>query len=76
MKRMINMTLRKGVKRGLSMKRNESICDHFGDTFQESVERMKNLKLKFLQRAFHSINDLVKGLLFLVVDKKLQLGMS
>ena len=75
MKRIINMALRKGVRRGLGMKRNESICDRFGDTFQESVERMKNLKLKFLQRAFHSRNDLVKGLLFLVVDKKLQLGM-
>ena len=75
-KRMINMALRKGVGRGLGMKRNESICDPFGGTFQESVERMKNLKIKFLQRAFHSINGLVKGLLFLVVDKKLQLGMS
>ncbi|XP_062521124.1 3-oxo-5-alpha-steroid 4-dehydrogenase 1-like [Corticium candelabrum] len=45
-KRVINMALRKGVRRGLGMKRDESICDRFGDTFQESVERMKNLKLK------------------------------
>ena len=70
------MALRKGVRRGMGMKRNESICDHLGSTFQESVERMKTLKLKFLQRAFHSINGFVKGLLFLVADKKLQLGMS
>ena len=39
------------------MKRNESICDRLGGTFQESVKRMKNLKLKFLQRAFHSLDD-------------------
>ena len=31
-KRMINMALRKGVRGGLVMKRNESICDRFGDT--------------------------------------------
>ena len=41
---------------------------------QESVEKINNLKLKFLQRAFHSRNDLVKEL-FLVVDKMLHLGM-
>ena len=64
MQRMLNMALSKGVRRGLGMKRNESIYDRFEGTFQESVERMKNLKLKFLQRAFHSINCLVKGLLF------------
>ena len=40
------------------------------------MERLNNLKLKFLQRAFHSIDGLVIGLLLLVVDKKLQLGMS
>ena len=62
------MALRKGVRRGLGMKRNESICDRFGGTFQELVERMKHSKFKFLQRAFHSINVLVKEL-FLVVDK-------
>ena len=49
------MTLRKGVRRGLGMKRNKSICDCFGVTFQESVKRIENLKLNFLQRAFHSL---------------------
>ena len=41
------MALRKDVRRGLGMRRNESICDCLGGTFQESVERMKKLKLKF-----------------------------
>ncbi|XP_062513531.1 uncharacterized protein LOC134189316 isoform X1 [Corticium candelabrum] len=52
------------------------LCACFGSTFQESVEKMKNLNLKLLQRAFHSINGLIKRLLFLVVNKKLQLGVS
>ena len=61
-KMMINMALRKGVRRGLGMRRNESICDCFGGKFQESVERMKKLKESFLQRAFYSLNGLVRGL--------------
>ena len=75
-KMMINMALRKGVRRGLGMRRNESICDRFGGKFQESVERMKKLKESFLQRAFYSLNGLVRGLLILMNDKKLHLGMS
>ena len=54
------MDLRKGVREGLGIKRNESICDCFGGTFQESVERIKNSKLEFLQKAFHSINGFNK----------------
>ena len=50
---MINRALRKGVRMGLGMRRNDSICDRFGGTFQESVERMRKLKV-FLQRAFYS----------------------
>ena len=53
-KMMINMALRKGVRRGLGMRRNESICDRFGGKFQESVERMKKFKVVFTKSILFS----------------------
>ena len=41
--RIINSGLRKAVRRGLRMKKSESICDRLGDTFQEAVERARTL---------------------------------
>ena len=71
----VNRGLRKGIRRGLGMKKYESISGRFKGMFQEAIERTKTLKTSFLKKAFYSVNSLVRGLLFLVVDKKLQLGM-
>ena len=51
------------------MKKYESILDRFKGMFQEAIERTKTLKTSFLKRVFYSVNSLVRGLLFLVVDK-------
>ena len=71
--RMINSGLRKAIRRGLKMKRYESISDRLGDKFQE---RAKTLKLSFMKRAYCSVNGVVKGMAVLVLDKKLLLDMS
>ena len=47
--RMINSGLRKAIRRGLKMKRYESISDRLGDKFQEATERAKMLKLSFMK---------------------------
>ena len=70
------MGMRKGIRRGLGMKKRDSISDRFKDTFKEATERAKTLKMSFLKRAYYSVNRIVRGMIFLVVDKKLQLGMG
>ena len=49
------------------MKKYESISDRFKGMFQEAIGRTKTTKTK---RIFYLVNSLVRGLLFLVVDKK------
>ena len=72
----INRGLRRGIRKGLGMKKCDSITDRLEGTFQEAEEMVKILKHNFLKRAFHSANRLVRGILILVVDKKLHLGMD
>ena len=42
MRTIINRGLRKGVRRGLGMKKYKSVTDRFGDKFKEAEERTRN----------------------------------
>ena len=72
---MVNQAFRNGVRRGLGMRKYESIHDRLKDGFQEAMSRAKDMKLKFLQRAGQSVSYLVRGLFRLAVDKNLHVGM-
>ena len=59
--KMLNTAFRKGIRRGLGMRRCESICDRFQD-FIEAAERVKDIRRRFLQIALNSVNGLVRSL--------------
>ena len=74
-KNAINIGLRKGVRKGLGMKKYDSINDRFNGAFQEVEERIRAMKHNYFKKPFYSVNRLVRGMFIVTVDKKLQLGM-
>ena len=64
------------VRRGLGMKKYESVTDCFGDKFKEAEERTRTFKLNFYKCELYSANKLVRGMRILTIDKKLQVGMA
>ena len=66
---MVNHAFRKGVRRGLGMKKYEFIHDRLKDSFREAMARAKDMRLKYLQRAGQSVNYFVRGLFILTVVK-------
>ena len=63
----IKYSFRREIRRGLGMRRSESICDHFEDLLMEAVERIRTIQLSFLNRAQNSVNSIVSGLRMLPI---------
>ena len=56
MRNAINRGTRRGIKKGLGMKKYDSITDHLKGTFQEAEQRVRILKPNLTKRVFHSAN--------------------
>ena len=57
---MVNQAFRKGIRRGLSMRKRDLIKDRLGSWFIEASERAKREQTLYLSRAIESRSRLVK----------------
>ena len=59
--RILTRAFRRGSRRGLGLRRSESICDRF-ENFMKAVERIRIIQLNVLNRTQNSVNSIVSGL--------------
>ena len=55
-RRMVNITFRKGIRRDLGMRQYDSVCDRLGNGFKEVADKIDVVKQKFMERAINSPN--------------------
>ena len=68
--KLLDQAYRKGIRRGLGMRRRDSIRERLGEWFVEASERVKMQQTLFMKRAVHSPNGLVRTMSWLANREK------
>ena len=68
--KLLDQAYRKGIRRGLGMRRRDSIRERLGEWFVEASERVEMQQTLFMKRAVHSPNGLARTMSWLANREK------